>query len=408
MERVKLTPDADRLQADCEVFLSSHQETTVQIHAHTQIEGMEYSFGTQEMICREGYGRAVLAFPDLDFRRDYFFWTPEHPNLIDVDVSVGKEDQVFVYFGMRKIIQHHGRFVLNDKEYFQRLVLDQGYWPDTLMTPPSRKALQEDIRLAKAMGFNGVRKHQKIEDPAFYYYADQLGLLVWGELPSCYAYNDRMVQRSIREMTEFLERDFNHPCIVAWVPVNESWGVRQVWANEKQQHYVQMMLHLLKAMDHTRLVNGNDGWEQVSQTDFCTVHDYTLMPHNTQKYADLERALDGIVEQRIVFASGHRYQGQAVVLSEYGGIAFRGEKDEEWGYYGKVDSEEAFFARLEPVTDYVIQSGQFAGFCYTQLTDVMQEANGLLTQDRRPKVELKRLKKIFSKSIRGEREANQR
>lgn len=131
-----------------------------------------------------------------------------------------------------------------------------------------------------------------------------------------------MVKRSMREMTEFVERDFNHPCIVTWVPVNESWGVRNIQTEPHQQHYAQMMFHLLKAIDGTRLVSANDGWEQIEDTDICAVHDYSLLPHTMEKYDDMENILNGIPENRILFAEGHKYQGQAIVMTEYGGIAF--------------------------------------------------------------------------------------
>ena len=228
--------------------------------------------------------------------------------------------------------------------------------------------------------------------------ADRLGLIVWGELPSAYEFNDRAVEASARELTRFVERDYNHPCIVTWVPVNESWGVRQILENTQQQDYCRMLTYLLRALDPVRLISSNDGWEQVNETDICAVHDYALFPSTVGKYDDMEALCDGYAESRYLFAAGNEYQGQPVILTEYGGIAF--EKEEKgWGYYGKVKNEEEFLERLQPITEFLIRSGKFSGFCYTQLTDVMQEVNGLLCEDRTPKVPAEKLKEIFGAPV---------
>lgn len=311
----------------------------------------------------------------------------------------GCSDEVETYFGLRSIESRNGCLTLNGDIYYQRLVLDQGYWPESLLTPPSDEAIRKDILLTKEMGFNGARKHQKIEDPRYYYWADKLGLLVWGELPSAYEFNDNAVKASSGELMEFVERDYNHPCIVAWVPVNESWGVRSVKADLQQQNYCRMLKFLLKSMDPIRLVSANDGWEQISETDICAIHDYALFPETAGKYDDMEKIFRTYAESRCIFADGNRYAGQPVMVTEYGGIAFEKEEDEGWGYYGRVKDEKQFMERLEPITEFLIRSGHFSGFCYTQLTDVMQEVNGLLTPDRKPKVSVKQLYDIFAKRV---------
>ena len=193
----------------------------------------------------------------------------------------------------------------------------------------------------------------------------------------------------------FVERDYNHPCIVTWVPVNESWGVREVLDNAQQQDYCRMLTYLVRSLDPVRLVSSNDGWEQVSETDICAIHDYALFPETIQKYDDMEEICSGYSESRQLFAADNEYQGQSVILTEYGGIAFEKEEEEGWGYYRKVRNEEEFIQRLQPITEFLIRSGKFSGFCYTQLTDVMQEVNGLLHEDRTPKVSVEKLKEIF-------------
>lgn len=401
LKRIKITPDTARLSALCEVFLSCDCDTVVKLTAGIEEKGV--SLGNHTVVCRHGYGKISLSFPDYDLRRNELLWSPEEPNLIDVTVQVlgegGKADEVETYFGMRSIESRNGCLSLNHDIKYQRLVLDQGYWPESILTPPSDEAIIQDILLTKEMGFNGARKHQKIEDPRYYYWADKLGLLVWGELPSAYEFNDNAIEASSRELMEFVERDYNHPCIVTWVPVNESWGVRNIQADLQQQNYCRMLTYLLKAMDPTRLVSSNDGWEQVSDTDICAIHDYSLFPETEKKYDDMEQIFRTYAESRNIFAEGNSYQGQPVILTEYGGIAFEEEGEEGWGYYGKVKNEEEFMARLAPITEFLIRSGHFTGFCYTQLTDVMQEVNGLLTEDRKLKVSAERLKEIFSQRV---------
>ena len=251
------------------------------------------------------------------------------------------------------------------------------------------------------MGFNGARKHQKIEDPRYYYWADRLGLLVWGELPSAYEFTDPAMHRSAGELMDFVARDYNHPCIIAWVPVNESWGVRGVLDGNREQAFCRALYWLLKSVDGTRLVSSNDGWEQVTETDICAVHDYALFETTEGKYEDMEKALSQAVQGRMLYADGNRWQGQPVMMTEYGGIAFADGNEESWGYYGKVRDQQEFMARLEPVNRFLIRSGKFAGFCYTQLTDVMQETNGLLTEDRQLKLPPEELKKTFGLPVYG-------
>lgn len=402
LKRVKYTPDVSSLSVLCEVFVSDTEDTMVELTVRTQKDSI--FLGSQRLLCRHGYGKAVVTLPDYDIRRNELLWTPEEPNLIDVRVKVFSgdasgaevcEDEVETYFGMRSIEYVNGRILLNGSAFYQRLILDQGYWPESILTPPSDEAIKKDILLTKEMGFNGARKHQKIEDPRYYYWADRLGLIVWGELPSAYQFNDNAVEASARELVRFVERDYNHPCIVTWVPVNESWGVREVLDNAQQQDYCRMLTYLVRSLDPVRLVSSNDGWEQVSETDICAIHDYALFPETIQKYDDMEEICSGYSESRQLFAADNEYQGQPVILTEYGGIAFEKEEEEGWGYYRKVRNEEEFIQRLQPITEFLIRSGKFSGFCYTQLTDVMQEVNGLLHEDRTPKVSVEKLKEIF-------------
>ena len=227
-------------------------------------------------------------------------WTPEHPNLYDVELRVvdgsGKTlDKVSSYFGMRKIHTENGRVYLNNRPLYMRLVLDQGYWPDGLLTAPTDEALKKDIELAKAMGFNGARKHQKVEDPRYLYWADKLGFFVWGEMASAYQYSPAYAAKITREWIEVIERDYNHPSIICWVPLNESWGIINMEGDERQRHHATAMYYLTKSLDPTRLVISNDGWEHTI-SDLLTIHDYD------QDYERFYRRWSDIAERSRRFA----------------------------------------------------------------------------------------------------------
>ncbi|MTK09866.1 MAG: glycoside hydrolase family 2 [Hungatella sp.] len=397
IKRMKATPDLERNEVLCEIFISSMEKVKAEISFSSLPAegGNEMDLGCLNVVCENGYGKGILALPDLDVRREEMIWTLENPNLIGMEAKAGN-DKVSGYFGLRSVCISNGRILLNGEVLYQRLILDQGYWKQSLLTPPDEESIKNDIILAKQMGFNGARKHQKIEDPRYYYWADRLGFLVWGEMPSCYKYTDNTLKNTSVELTEFIERDYNHPSIITWVTANESWGMRNIRTDSSQQSLANMLYYQAKALDRTRLVSGNDGWEQTENTDILALHDYELMPENTGKYESMEEIINGHAERRMVLADGLKYGGQPVLMTEYGGIAFTSET-EGWGYYNKAGSQEEFLKRLEPVTDFLIKSRKFSGFCYTQLTDVMQETNGLLREDRTPKLPLKELERIFGK-----------
>ncbi|WP_349672262.1 glycoside hydrolase family 2 TIM barrel-domain containing protein [Lacrimispora sp.] len=397
IKRMKATPDLERNEVLCEIFISSMEKVKAEILFSTLPAegGTQKDFGSLNVVCENGYGKGILALPDLDVRREEIIWTLEKPNLIGMEAKL-LNDKVSGYFGLRSVCISNGRILLNGEVLYQRLILDQGYWKQSLLTPPDDESIKKDIILAKQMGFNGARKHQKIEDPRYYYWADRLGFLVWGEMPSCYKYTDSTLKNTSAELTEFIERDYNHPSIITWVTVNESWGMRNIKTDSSQQSLANMLYYQAKALDRTRLVSGNDGWEQTENTDILALHDYELMPENTGKYESMEDIINGHAERRMVLADGQKYGAQPVLMTEYGGIAFSSEK-EGWGYYNKAGSQEEFLKRLEPVTDFLIKSRKFSGFCYTQLTDVMQETNGLLREDRTPKLPMEELKRIFGK-----------
>ena len=307
-------------------------------------------------------------------------------------------DTVDTYFGFRKIhVDENGDICLNNKKIYQRLILDQGYWPNSGLTPPSVDALRHDIEISKAMGFNGARKHQKFEDPYYYYYADELGLLTWCEMPSSYNFNTDEVAYVTKEWQEIVNTAKKFSSVITYVPINESWGIRKVLNNSEQQNFAKSLYYLTKSIDPSRLVSTNDGWENISDSDLLAIHDYSSLGSELKNKYNVTTYNDTFQTFRRVLANGNPYNGQPVLLSEFGGIMFeKDQKDDNWGYNSAAKSHDEFFNRLEELIDG-IRECKFQGFCYTQLTDVQQEVNGLLDYEHNVKVDTERVRKIIAK-----------
>ena len=350
------------------------------------------------------------------------YWSPEVPRLLDatVTLSAGGDilDEVHSYLGLRSAAVGQGRFLLNGHPYFVRSVLQQGYWPESHLASPTPSALRHEVELIKQLGFTAARVHQKIEDPRFLYWADRLGLLIWGEAPGAFEFSATAMRRTLTEWTAALERDHSHPSIVTWVPVNESWGVPQIARDPAQAAFARALAELTRALDPSRPVVSNDGWEHVG-SDILTVHDYaadgaTLLAryHDAAAVARLV-AGPGPAGRRIVLPGQARpgtdpsteARGLPVMLTEFGGISFAGQRiadadDTGWGYSTATTTDD-FLARLENLFAAVEASAVLAGFCYTQLTDTLQETNGLVDETRTPKAPLARLRAIIGRDRSG-------
>jgi beta-galactosidase/beta-glucuronidase len=349
--------------------------------------------------------RIILSDPGIDDYRNELLWSPERPILLDAQVwlrdGAAVIDEVSSYTALRSVTISRDRFMLNGRPYVLRMVLDQGYWPDTLLAAPSDRALRRDVELAKAMGFNGVRKHQKIESPRYLYWADRLGLLVWEEMPSAYRFTRTAIGRTVQEWMEAIDRDYSHPCVIVWVPFNESWGVPELASLGQHRHAVESLYHLTKTIDATRPVIGNDGWES-SATDIIGIHDYDRnAEHIKQRYgAEMDPAQ--LFDRRrpggrILTLDGYPHRGQPIMLTEFGGIALLSKEDtasrpKAWGYTC-VSTREEFAALFHELLEAVALTPLFSGFCYTQFTDTFQEKNGLLDENRKPKLPLARIAK---------------
>jgi hypothetical protein len=395
LQRVTFTPNLARWEIGVGAWTDGQPRERLRLTVTLQSGGVLLANDTYTVIAGEVHRRIALSDPGIDDSRNGLLWSPDSPTLVDVQLELWAErgellDRAVSYTAIRAAAVQGDRFVLNNRPYLLRMVLDQGYWPDTGLTAPDDEALRKDVILAKRMGFNGVRKHQKIEDPRYLYWADRLGLAVWEEMPSAYRFTPASVERLTRQWTDVIARDFSHPCIVSWVPINESWGVPNLPESPTERHYVQALYHLTRTLDPTRPVIGNDGWESVA-TDIIGIHDYDDRPERMAKRYLADEVLPRLFKRerpggRLLVLEGHKHTDQPLMLTEFGGIAFSRER-RTWGY-ARAQSSDEFARQYRELLDVVRELQIFSGFCYTQFADTWQEANGLLFADRTPKIPL--------------------
>ncbi len=393
LTRVNITPSLDgTVRFDAEVARPS---PGVEFIARVTYEGKEAAQALARSDGPRANALTVVADPKL--------WSPGRPRLYDVAFELRSGatvlDRVNSYFGFRSVTAENGHVLVNGHPTFLKFVLDQGYWPDSILTPPSDDAIQYDIRMTKEMGFNGARKHQKLEDPRFLYWADKMGFLVSSEMANAYLFDSGYVERFTREWMEAMARDYNHPSIVIWVPINESWGVPDL-RDPRQQNHLKSLYALSRSLDATRLVIDNEGWEHTGMTDLFALHDYARTGDQLyERYKDLGKPGTRVPDDgRAALAPGNTYNGSPFYLSEFGGIAFippgHEVPKESWGYSGVEKNEPDALARLTGLYQAIARTPAWAGLCYTQLTDVEQEINGLMTYYRKPKFDMKRVKEI--------------
>ncbi len=413
LTEVRWTPDVERGRLGLHVRLNRAPNRPLTLRVRLTLREVALASDCYEMERAELQREIALESGQLTMSRNQVLWSPSHPNLIDAVLTLqdGEEvvDEVQSYAGLRSAGFANGRFLLNGRPYYLRLVLSQGYWPESHLAAPSPDALRQEVELAKALGFNGVRIHQKVEDPRFLYWCDRMGLLVWGEMANAFVFSNPAVERLTREWMEVLRRDYSHPCIIAWVPVNESWGVPALETDPAQQAYIEALYHLTHALDRTRPVIGNDGWEHIA-SDVWGIHDYALDGETIrERYATpeaLERTLYQVQPhfRTLVLGAAHR-AGEPVMLTECGGISFAPAEGQAWFGYGTVGDAEAYLAKYEELIGAILDCPTIVGFCYTQLTDTEQETNGLLTAERHPKLDVEAVRAITrraSKATPGE------
>lgn len=333
------------------------------------------------------------------------YWTVDDPSLYEFEITLINNDKiydkVYSYAGFRIFKTEGNLFILNQNPVYLRLVLEQGYWKDSGLTAPSFDDLEKEIKLIKDLGFNGLRMHQKIEDERFIYLADVYGLFVWCEMPSAYEYRDSLIVEATREWNEIVRNHYNHPSVIVWVPTNESWGVPYIRTNPAQQALATTLYNLTKAYDTMRPVISNDGWEHTT-SDIITLHNYEQDPEKFNEfYKDMDAVMNGdnisdYNQTRKAFANGYKYNGEPIMMDEFIGTAFDSTKETGWGYGMAVKNEEEYVERLRGLIKAIVRNNKFAGFCFTQISDVYQEMNGMVDFDRNPKVDIKILREIIT------------
>ncbi len=395
VDTIKITPDIDTQEVKIKYNLILNKEN-LSVKTIIKYNNEKLVEEEQKNVQESFISKIKIRNLEEDFLKT--LWSPEVPNLYGMEIFIMDGeivvDQISSYFGMRKISIKNGNVELNNQKYYMRLVLDQGYYPESLLTSPSDDDLIKDIMLTKKMGFNGVRKHQKIEEERYLYYADKYGLLLWEEMPSAYQFSAKSKENLKNEWQEAIKRDYNHPCIVVWVPMNESWGVPNLKTSNEQVQFLDEMYNYTKNLDNSRLIVSNDGWEH-SKTDLFTIHDYESdYDILLNRYKNLENILSSEPGYKPLFNKGYKYDNQPILVTEFGGISFKQNDTNGWGYSHASDSND-FEKRLKKVVIPIIKSSLIQGFCYTQLTDVQQEINGLLTFDRKPKIDINKIRDII-------------
>lgn len=410
---IRWTPDATRGVLGLTITLNQQPDRPLNLGVRLSLKGVVLAQDTYSLETNELSREITLKNGTFKFRTENLLWSPEHPNLIDAEITLQANqtvlDRAESYAGLRSIAWSNGRFSLNGRPFYQRLILEQGYWPESHLAAPSAEAIRKEVELIKELGFNGVRIHQKVEDPRFLYWCDRLGLVVWGEMANAQSFSPVAVERLIKEWLEVLRRDYSHPSIVMWVPINESWGVPHLETDPAQQTYIQTLYYLTKTLDPTRPVIGNDGWEHII-TDVLSIHDYALNGNDLrERYGTPEKLNHTILnmqpQHRTLIISPNKYKNEPVLLTEFGGISYAPIAGTPWHGYGTVTDAESFIQKYAELVDAVLECPNIFGYCYTQLTDTEQETNGLLNAQREPKFDLQALSEINhrpSKAVPGD------
>ena len=373
---LKLDPDVNSASVHVDITFAGNYDGEFSVEASYEGKKVGAAVGRAS-------GRSAKVTVPLSEKH---LWEVGEGRLYDLDIKLG-EDSVRSYFGLREVYYDGRKMILNGKPVFQRLVLDQGFYPDGIWTAPTDDELKADIERSMACGFNGARLHQKVFEPRFLYHADKLGYIVWGEhgnwglnisRPTCYA-------GFIPEWVGIVKRDYNHPSIVGWCPLNET-------QKDQDRRFVETLYDITKTLDPNRMFVDCSGWCHV-RTEVWDMHNYDQNPEHFK--ATYEPLTEGKPLEKPDWV-GQTIPAEMTFVSEYGGIGWNiGEGG--WGYGNGPKTEEEFIARYKGLTDVLLDNPAISAFCYTQLTDVEQERNGLYTYDRNPKFDPAIFKKINSR-----------
>jgi len=401
IKHIKATPNPENYHVFFEYETEKAQDYT--LTTIVKIKGEKVA--EQSVLLKRENGTYSVDFSTDTDSFKIHWWTPENPQLYDLEYILRDNegnivDKVSSYVGFRVFKTSGNKLMLNLNPIYLRLALEQCYWRESGLTAPNEDAFIKEIELAKALGFNGLRMHQKIEDERFYYYADVMGMLVFCEMPSSYEFNEVAIEKVTKEWMDVVKQNYNHPSIIVWVPVNESWGVNRLTSNKNEAHFTTALYNFTKAYDPIRPVISNDGWEHTT-SDIVTFHNYCQSPKElTEFLAGIGEVLEGknrneYTNLREPFVNGYGYEGQPVMIDEFAGIGFKKNGDEGWGYGDKVVDESAFTERLKGLIKAVVGRHEISGFCVTQLTDTYQEINGLYDFDRELKADAEEIRRAI-------------
>jgi len=395
IEKAKITPLADSKEIKINfAFIGDLEGYSLAINV---LDGNKNISKTETKVLSSSQEVTVKIDSDITL------WSVENPYLYDLEFVLVKneeiKDRVMSYCGFRTLKIENGKIYLNNKELYQKLVLDQGYWLEGDLTPKDNKQLYDDIKIMMDFGFNGARKHQKLEDDRFMYYCDVLGYLLWCEMASMYDLNPTSKLIFEREWMLEVEQEYNHPSIITWTPFNESWGIFYIKNNKDTQDFVNYIYKKTKEYDPYRFVITNDGWEHTI-SDILTMHHYEQDGDKLNSYYNtVEKCTAEIWEShhKGAFADGYSYKGQPIMVSEFGGTAFVDNNKSNWGYGTAVTNKEEYANRLTSLFESLQKIPFIVGYCFTQVSDVQQEVNGLVYGDRTPKIDPSILKKVQDK-----------
>ena len=371
-------------------FLLSDVAKTLNIAVSYQGKLIE----NKQIEAKSNYLTSLIKIDDNDFHP----WDVLDPKLYDISFDLEANDgidHIETYAGIRDIYTKDSKVYLNNHELYQKLVLDQGYFDKGDLTPLNIKAYLLDINNMINMGFNGARKHQKRESSLFYYYADVMGFLVWAEMPSMYVFTKKSVVNFYKEWKTIIRQLYNHPSIIVWTPLNESWGVPFIGISKREQKFACDIYKYTKRHDSTRLVVSNDGWEQCD-TDLTTLHFYAQNKEELKENINLaltKNVLKTYIKKKVSIP-GYDNVDKPVLVTEFGGTSFIDNSAKTWGYGKNVSSISEYRDRLKDLFSAIKEDNRVVGYCYTQLSDVKQERNGLYTLNRTRKIDDETMKEI--------------
>ena len=389
LKSIKLDPDTDNSRLFCELSLSARGEKTVTLTASLDGKTVGTATGKTTM-------QTLKTVIDID---TLSLWSIETPTLYDLEIKIESEtgaDTVKSYFGMRKIELDDKCLLINGKRVFQRLVLDQGYYPEGVYTAPDDDAFAKDIKLSQRVGFNGARLHERVFERRFLYEADRLGYIVWGEYPN-WGFDYTTTENThiyLKEWTEAMARDYNHPALIGWCPFNETWDID---GREQANEILSTIYEETKRIDPVRPCIDTSGNYHVV-TDIYDIHDYNQSVETYQKrYAAITDT--EVFENMNKTKVRQQYGGQPYFISEYGGIKWAKQQEVNnnqvsWGYGDAPKSIDEYVERFVGLTGTLMNTKKICGLCYTQLYDVEQEQNGVYYYDRSVKFDDETMDKL--------------